>query len=73
MADPRGNVVNYPSNPHFRPRAMVKKDDTSADMEQRCLMLTNRALVVTEERSLGVQSRDEVKEICRCNFDTGTI
>jgi hypothetical protein len=63
VGEPRGNAVNYPSNPRFRPPEAFKFVATSEDMEQRRFLLTNHALVITQEGPMGVQSREEVKTL----------
>jgi hypothetical protein len=61
--EPRGSVVNYPGNPCFRPRFAFKMAETSKDMEQRSVMLTDHVVVITEEGPMEVQSCEEVKDI----------
>jgi hypothetical protein len=65
----RGSVVNYPDNPRFRPRVAFKFANTSEEMEQMCIMLTNHALVISDEGLLAVQSREEVKDLIIQHFD----
>ncbi|GJM84575.1 hypothetical protein PR202_ga00258 [Eleusine coracana subsp. coracana] len=62
MADGRrGNVLHYPGNPRQRPRFTFTMAATSDEMERRRDLLTNRAILVTEEGPLGVASRVEQK------------
>jgi hypothetical protein len=63
VVEPRGSVVNYPTNPRFRPRVVFRSVETSEEMEQRQGMLSNHALVITEEGPMGIQSREEVKDV----------
>jgi hypothetical protein len=42
--------------------------DTTDEMEQRCCLLTSRALVITEEGPLTIQSKEEVKSIIMHHF-----
>jgi hypothetical protein len=46
----------------------VKIADTSDEMEQRKELLMNHAVVITEEGPMGIQSRDEVKNIIFSQF-----
>lgn len=62
-AEARGSAVNYPGNPRFRPRFSFKLAYTSDDLEAQRQLLTNLAVVITEEGPLRVQSREEVKDI----------
>jgi hypothetical protein len=64
----RGSAVNYPGNPRFRPRVAFKFANTSEEMEQMCIMLTNHALVISDEGPLAVQSREEVKDLIIQHF-----
>jgi hypothetical protein len=64
----RGNAVNYPSNPRFQPRSDFKKSEITQDMDDRCRILNNRAVVITEEGPMGVRSREEVKDIIQYHF-----
>jgi hypothetical protein len=51
MQRSRGSAVNYPGNPHFRPRVAFKLAPTSVDMEDRKEMLAHYAVVVTAAHS----------------------
>jgi hypothetical protein len=63
-----GFVVNYPRNPRFRPRFTFKIVETSEEMGQRGSMLSNHAMVITDEGPLGVRSKEGVKEIILHHF-----
>jgi hypothetical protein len=41
---------------------------TSKEMNNRCQMLVNRAVVITDEGPMGVHSREEVKDIIQVHF-----
>ncbi|GJM90736.1 hypothetical protein PR202_ga07044 [Eleusine coracana subsp. coracana] len=45
----RGSAVNYPGIPRFRPRFASKIAFTLEDIEERRELLTNNALIITEE------------------------
>lgn len=55
--------MNYPGNPLFCPCFAFKMVHTNKDLEARREMLSNLALLITEEGPLGLQSREEVKDI----------
>lgn len=61
---PWGSAVNYPGNPRFRPLHAFKIAYTTDDMEERRQMLSDLALLITEEGPLGVLLRDEVRISC---------
>jgi hypothetical protein len=56
--EPRGSAVNYPGNPWFHPRVAFKLANTSKEMEQHCVLLTNHV----------VQSKEEVKNLLKHHF-----
>jgi hypothetical protein len=68
-----GFVVNYPRNPRFRPRFTFKIVETSEEMGQRGSMLSNHAVVITDEGPLGVRSKEGVKEIILHHFGISKI
>jgi hypothetical protein len=55
--------VNYPGNPRFRPRLSAKPLDTSEEMKQSRKLLCNQAVMITEEGTMGGQSREEDNDI----------
>jgi hypothetical protein len=55
--------MNYPGNPRFRPSCVFKVADTTEEMNQRCRLLMDRAIIITEEGPMGVRSREELKDI----------
>jgi hypothetical protein len=65
---PQGSGVNYPCNPRFHPWVAFKIANTSDEMEQRRILLTNHALVIVEVRALVMQSREEVKNLISRHF-----
>jgi hypothetical protein len=68
VTEERGNALNYPKNPCFRPRLAFKMKGTSQEMEQKRQFLTAHAMVITEEGPMGVRSRDEVNDIIWHHF-----
>jgi hypothetical protein len=56
-------AVSYPGNPRFRTSYAFKMAHTSAEMDDRCRLLTSRTIVITEEGAKSVRSREEVKDI----------
>jgi hypothetical protein len=64
----RGNAVNFPGNPRFRPRCAFKLADTSEEMESRKEMLTRHDVVITDDGPMAAQSREEVKDIILQHF-----
>jgi hypothetical protein len=55
MADEaRGSVINYLSNPCFHPHHAFKMAGTIEEMEQRRQLLTDHAIVISDEGPLGV-------------------
>jgi hypothetical protein len=69
MADEaRGSVINYLGNPCFHPHHAFKMAGTIEEMEQRRQLLTDHAIVISDEGPLGVRSREEVKDIILHHF-----
>lgn len=68
LQEARGSAINYPGNPRFHPRLAFKFAATTDDMEDRKEMMRNHAVVVTEEGPLGLQSKEELKDIIRLHF-----
>jgi hypothetical protein len=64
----RGNAINYPGNPHFHPSVVFKIINTAEAMDQRQLLLSNHALVISNIGPMGIQSRDEVKTLIMHHF-----
>jgi hypothetical protein len=67
-AEVRGSAVNYPGNSRFRPRCAFKVAATSQEMELSRQYLSGHAIVITDDGSLAVQSREEVKYIVQLHF-----
>jgi hypothetical protein len=65
----RPRAADFPGIPRRRPRVVEKLAWASDEIQQRREMLTHHALLVTEEGSLGVASREEVDEIIGHQFD----
>jgi hypothetical protein len=63
-----GSAINYPGNPRFCPRCAFKVAATSQEMEQNCQYLLRHAIVVMDDGSLAVRSREEVKDIIQLHF-----
>jgi hypothetical protein len=63
-----GSAVNYPGNPRFRPTSAFKTAHTTQEMDDRCQLLTIRAIVITDEGSMSAHSREEVKDIIQFHF-----
>jgi hypothetical protein len=62
-------IVDFPGNPRLRPRAVAKLVWASDEIQQRCKMLIHHALLITEESSLGVASKEEVANIITHHFE----
>jgi hypothetical protein len=63
-----GHIVDFPDNPRQRLRVTVKMAWAPEEVQQKREMLTQHALLITEEDPLGVASREEVAEIISHNF-----
>jgi hypothetical protein len=64
----RGSAINYLGNPRFCPRCAFKVAATSQEMEQNYQYLLRHAIVVMDDGSLAVRSREEVKDIIQLHF-----
>jgi hypothetical protein len=60
--------VNYPGNPRFKPRCTFEVAKTTDEMEQKRQLLTVHAVVVTDEGPMGIQAKEEVKNIICHHF-----
>jgi hypothetical protein len=61
-------VLDYPSNPRQRPTVVEKTVWAFDDMQQRRSLLSQHALLITEEGPLGVIGREVVAEIICHHF-----
>jgi hypothetical protein len=62
-------VAYFLGYPHLRPRVVEKTTWAPDEVQQRRQLLTQHALVITEEGALGVASREDVAEIIGHHFD----
>jgi hypothetical protein len=63
-----GSAINFPGNPRFRPRVAFKMASSTEEMDDRRYLLTNYALIVKEEGSLGLRSSEELKDLILHHF-----
>jgi hypothetical protein len=63
------HVVEFPGHPRLRPRVIEKTVWAPDEIQQRREMLTQHALLISEEGVLGVASREDVAEIIGHHFD----
>jgi hypothetical protein len=68
LREGRGNAINYPGNPRFRPSCAFKMAPTSEEMETKRTMLYSHAVVITDDGPMVVHSREEVKDIILNHF-----
>jgi hypothetical protein len=55
--------VNYPSNPRFSPRCAHRLTTTSVEMDRRHQLLSDHAVMITDDGPMKMVSREEVNKI----------
>jgi hypothetical protein len=68
LVEPQGSVINYLGDPRFKPSAAFKVTKTTEDMDQHRRWISNHIIRIIEEAPMGVQSKDEVKDIIFHHF-----
>jgi hypothetical protein len=63
-----GSIINFLGNSHLRTRVAFKMVATSREMEDMHDMLSNYALVVKEEGSMGLHSYEELSDLITYQF-----
>jgi hypothetical protein len=61
--DIRGSVVNYSGNPRFSPRCAHRLTTTSIEMDHRHQLLSDHAVMITDDGPMKMVSREEVNKI----------
>jgi hypothetical protein len=64
----RGSVVNYLSNPRFRSRCAHGLTTTSVEMDHWHQLLSDHAVMISDDGPMKTVSREEVKEIIFQHF-----
>jgi hypothetical protein len=64
----RGNAINFPRSPSFRPSASFVSMATTKEMDDREDLLSQHALVVFEHGPLGLRSTKELKDLLFHHF-----
>lgn len=62
-------AIDFPGNPHLRPPTARKMVLMTQEMEQREELLSNNAVIVTETGALGLNSKEELKDVIFHHFE----